>query len=32
MSESAVGGGTGFEEEETSFSSDVRSGYNSDSD
>ena len=30
MSESTVGGDTGFEEEETSFSSDVRSGYGED--
>ncbi len=30
MSESTFGGDTGFEEEETSFSSDVRSGYDED--
>lgn len=30
MSESTRGGDTGFEEEETSFSSDVRSGYEDD--
>jgi hypothetical protein len=30
MSESTLGGDTGFEEEETSFSSDVRSGYDED--
>jgi len=30
MSESTFGGDTGLEEEETSFSSDVRSGYDED--
>ena len=30
MSESTFGGDTGLEEEETSFSSDVRSGYDDD--
>jgi hypothetical protein len=32
MSESTVGGDTGFEEEETSASSDARAGFDSDSD
>jgi hypothetical protein len=32
MSESTFGGDTGFEEEETSASSDARAGYDSDSD
>lgn len=30
MTESTLGGESGFEEEETSFSSDVRSGYEDD--
>ena len=32
MSESTLGGDTGFEEEETSASSDARAGFDSDSD
>ena len=32
MSESTFGGDTGFDEEETSASSDARAGYDSDSD
>jgi hypothetical protein len=31
MTESRFGGDTGFEEEETSYSSDVRAGYEDDS-